>query len=63
MASYPTETATSLNWKKFNGKKFHCKKFCRMPATTKIFYNKLFSHEYFQQRISPKLQYNESFTV
>jgi len=49
MASCPTESATSLNWKKFNGKKFHHKKFRWMPATMKKFYNELFSHEYFQQ--------------
>jgi len=48
MASCPTEMATSLNWKKFNGKKFHHKNFCWMPATTKIFYE-LFSCEYLQQ--------------
>jgi len=49
MASCPTEIATSLNWKKFNVKNFTIKNFCQVPAMTKIFYNKLFSREYFQQ--------------
>ena len=56
MASCPTEigkTASSLKWKKFNGKKFNCKKFCQMPATMKNFYSESFSHEYFQQWIFP----------
>jgi len=60
MVSCPNETgemATILNLKKFNGKNFTIKNFHQMPAMTKIFYNELFSHEYFQQQIFPKLQY------
>jgi len=43
--------------KKFIGKKFHHKNIRRMPAMMKIFYNKLFLCEYFQQWIFPKLRY------
>jgi len=46
-----------IELEKFNGKKFHCKNFHWMLATTKIFYHELYSREYFQQQIFPKLQY------
>jgi len=56
------------NWNCWNGtpavcpknsmiKNFTIKNFHWMPAMTKIFYSELFSHEYFQQQIFPKLQH------
>jgi len=54
MASCPTETATSLNWKKFNGKKFHCKKFHQMPAMTKFFTTNYFHVNIFNYEFFPK---------
>jgi len=59
MASCPTETgemATNLNWKKFNGKKFHHKKFLLNASNNENFLQQIILRKYFQQQIFPKLR-------